>query len=980
MSGDPSEEPTALSPAAASAEPGQAASFSPGARLDHFELLQRLGSGGFGEVYRVRDLRLDRIVALKVLRAEVVTATLRERLRREAMTASALNHPGICTVHDLVEADGRLAIVMELVEGRTLHARIAAGALRPAEAISIARQLASALGAAHQAGILHRDLKSRNIMVTPDGRVKVLDFGLAKRVDPSGGEQEALTAEGVAVGTLAYMSPEQLRAEPVDRRSDLYSLGVVLYEMLAGWVPFRGSSAIATADAILHSAPPALGPAVVPGRLKAVVGRLLEKDPARRIASAEELDTELADASAQLARQAGRRRRLVGLSAAGVVAVLTAAAAGWLWHRDARVRWARDTALPELTRLVEAEEYAKGAILAQEVRPLLPGDARLEKLWQATNLAASFASEPAGAEVSYRLLGAGKSDWRTVGRTPLSGVRVPKAYALWRVEKPGYRAAYSIWPTWVLRGTGDLSFRLDAEGSVPADMIRVAVGSVELTIPGLDHLPAVHLDDYLIDRTEVTNAQYALFVADGGYSRPELWTDAFVRDGKTLRLDEAMASFRDSTGRPGPSTWELGRYPKGMQDHPVAGVSWYEAAAYARWAGKSLPTVYHWNAAAQTRASHLIVPGSNFTGAGTVPVGGEGALSGFGTTDMAGNVKEWCLNPSRDGKRFILGGGFGEPGYMFIDADSQSPWERRANFGIRCVKLPAAAPPAAAGRLDWISRDFLKEQPVTDDVFRAYRGLYAYDRTPLDARVEAKDVTEDWTHEKASFAAAYGGERVIAHLYLPRNARPPYQTVVLFPGSTGIHVDEFWLSEYASFFPSAGRAVLAPVYKGTFDRRDALRSDYANETAFWRDHVVAWSKDLGRSLDYLESRPEIDSTKVAYVGVSWGGQMAPIMLALHARLRVAVLESAGFAFQRALPEADVLNFITRVKVPVLMLNGRHDHFFPEMASQRPFLQLLGTPAKDKKLVIYETGHAVPRKEFIRESIDWLDRYLGPVQR
>jgi dipeptidyl aminopeptidase/acylaminoacyl peptidase len=169
------------------------------------------------------------------------------------------------------------------------------------------------------------------------------------------------------------------------------------------------------------------------------------------------------------------------------------------------------------------------------------------------------------------------------------------------------------------------------------------------------------------------------------------------------------------------------------------------------------------------------------------------------------------------------------------------------------------------------------------------------------------------------------------------------------------------------------------VYKSTFERRDGLKSDVSEPTALWRDHVIAWSKDFGRSIDYLEARPEIDRSRFAYLGLSWGGATAPILLAVEDRFRVAVLESGGLEFQSALPEADAINFITRVNTPTLMLNGRYDHFFPEEASQRAFLQLLGTADKDKRLVVYATGHAVPRKEFIRESIDWLDRYLGHLQ-
>jgi dienelactone hydrolase len=347
---------------------------------------------------------------------------------------------------------------------------------------------------------------------------------------------------------------------------------------------------------------------------------------------------------------------------------------------------------------------------------------------------------------------------------------------------------------------------------------------------------------------------------------------------------------------------------------------------------------------------------------------------------MAGNVKEWCWNEGTKAKRFILGGGFGEPIYMFIDQDAQSPWDRRPNYGFRCVKLAAPPPPAAAARAETAVRDFSKEKPVSDEVFRAFKGLFAYDKGNLDARVEETETSEDGAEEKVTFNAAYGGERVIAYLYLPKNAAPPFQTVVFFPGSGAITSDKYVLSPYAGFILKSGRALLAPVFKGTFERRDDLKNDIPDQTAFWRDHMIAWSKDLGRSLDYIETRKEIDRTKLAYMGFSWGGAVAPNLLAVESRFQVAVLLSGGLVFQRSLPEADTINFITRVKIPILMLNGRYDHFYPVESSQVPLFRLLGTPEKDKKHIIYETGHAPPRKEFIRESLDWLDKYLGPVTK
>ena len=292
--GDFSRAPTEAPSPGGKPAPLEPSSPISGTTVGHFEVLDLLGAGGFGEVYRARDTRLGRMVAIKILPAAfALDAERRERFRREALAASALNHPNICTVYELFESGEKTFIVMELVEGRTLHAALASGPLPAAEAVPIALQIADALAEAHRAGILHRDVKSANIVVTPRGQVKVLDFGLAKRLGPEAGSgdatPQALTRAGTTLGTLSYMSPEQLLGKAVDRRSDLFSFGVVLYEMVTGRLPFEGSTAIAVADAILHAEPRDFGDRPVPEKLKAIIRKLLEKDPARRYSGAEEV-------------------------------------------------------------------------------------------------------------------------------------------------------------------------------------------------------------------------------------------------------------------------------------------------------------------------------------------------------------------------------------------------------------------------------------------------------------------------------------------------------------------------------------------------------------------------------------------------------------------------------------------------------------------------------------------------------------------
>jgi len=451
-----------------------------------------------------------------------------------------------------------------------------------------------------------------------------------------------------------------------------------------------------------------------------------------------------------------------------------------------------------------------------------------------------------------------------------------------------------------------------------------------------------------------------------------------------LSWAEAVARFTDAVGHTGPVTWEMGEYPAGENDHPVAGVSWYEAAAYAAWADKALPTIFHWNRVAYTFVNSQIAPLANLSGRGTVPIGQTRSLNRFGIHDLAGNVREWIFNEvNRPGERFILGGGWNDPGYAFADAYAQPAFDRSASNGFRCIR-PLEPEPNLANLTRTIEvpfRDFRAEQPVSDDVFGFFLRQFHYDKAPLAAVVTADQPSPFGRWQTVEIAAAYGGERMPLQLFLPARGRPPYQVVVIFPGSLALHTRTFNQSEVRrlDFLTRSGRAVILPIYKGTYERGDDMKSDYPEPTARYKDHVIMFGKDLARAIDYAETREDLDAERIAYYGASWGGAFGAILPAVEKRIKANVLYVAGLCFQHALPEVDQINYVTRVTQPTLMLNGELDFFFPAETSQRPMFELLGTPPEHKKRLTYPRGHTVPKLDLIRESLAWLDRYLGPVE-
>jgi hypothetical protein len=997
-----------------------------GQTLSHYQILSTLGRGGMGEVFLARDTVLERNVAIKVLPRDMRGDHLaRERFLREARAIATIDHPHICVVHETSEAEGTPFIVMEYIDGASLRERLAAGPLPLGEALRLAAEIADAVAAAHARHIIHRDLKPANVMLTSTGHVKVTDFGLARRL--MAGEQATtevetvtqLTRPGTTVGTLAYMSPEQLQGQPVDERSDIFAFGTMVYEMLTGVHPFKRDEGMQTAAAILGEEPAPLSQHVpgAPKRLVELVSKMLAKAPARRIQTMREIREELTGILLEVEpppemarlvnlRKLGRwlKRPQVAIPTALVVLVLVTLGT-WFVRHQGQERWARQVLLPQIEGQIEENDVWRNLIppyrLAEQVESILGDDAKLAELFSRVSLKIDILTEPAGARVFMKEYETPDAEWTNLGVTPLKQIRVPIGIFRWKLEKEGYETVEAAASTWGAGGDPEL---LKSVGVEPANLVRTLdrVGSAP---PGMVRVsatetPAGVLPDFFIGRYEVTNREYKAFVDAGGYRNREYWQQPFVRDDRRLTWDEALRELVDASGRPGPGTWVAGDYPPGQAEYPVSGVSWYEAAAYAAYAGQSLPTQAHWDAAAgmftpmvqvpQLGGFGVLAPFANFGGQGPVAVGTENGFTAYGAYDMAGNVREWCWNEMAQG-RVIRGGAWSDNSYEFGNPRWAPPMDRSTRNGFRLAAYSdrrAVPETAFAAQAVPASVDFGALHPASDAVFQVYKEQFSYDPTPLNARVEYRETSPGgWIREKISFDAAYGGERVLAYLFLPTNAPPPYQTVIYVPGgASSLMTSSRDLESYyefpmfLSFLVRNGRAVVYPVYKGTFERSTPALAALAEDSSHaYAEYLVQVVKDFRRSVDYLETRPDIDRAKLAYYGMSWGAKLGAIIPAVEPRLRAVVLVAGGF-FGGPRPEASQINYVTRVRAPTLMLDGKYDSFFGLEQGINCMFQLLGTPAADKRLMLYETDHIPPRTEYIKETLAWLDKYLGPVTR
>ncbi len=940
---------------------------SAGSRLGRYEVRSPLGKGGMGEVWLAYDHDLDREVAIKVLRDGPLEPDRHRRFVQEARAASALNHPNVATVYEIGSAGDLRFIAMEVVEGETLRARIARGALRPEEAVEVGLQIAAALAAAHGHGIIHRDIKPENIIIRPDGYAKVLDFGLAKLRETHDSATAVRTGTGVALGTIGYMAPEQFTSSDVTAAADVYSLGVVMHEMVHGRRPQS----------------PGPHPAGMPPRLEAVINKALSTDAGQRYPSAVEMHEALRKIAVVAPRSSLSRRLAMIAAAAAIILAL----AGWYFIRVQRNEDAV-ALIDEAEQLVATRNWPAAYDNVMKAATIVPDDVRLPDLITRLTQKASIITDPPGATVWIRRF-RGPATRVRMGTTPLEMPRLMRADYLVTVETKGHAQAtrpLSIAPIWLrdfefARMPGTLQIKMLEASKVPAKMVFVAGGPYRLQGWSRASDRSVDLGDFFIDRYEVSNSDYAAFVREGGYRRAELWNG------------QQADRFQDGTGLPGPRSWSGGAPAAGRENHPVTDVTWFEAAAYCRWRGKNLPTMYQWEKAGRypgTRGPVTSFPWgfvpegvdvterANFLGKGTVPVDSMPfGMSTWGVEQMAGNVSEWVRNEKPPGHA-ARGGSWNDATYAFGQTASFPPSYASPTLGFRCVQ-DGSGP---LGDFPLTKEGFAPVYRVVDDrTYEQLRARYDYERAPLNARVVETRDSADWRREKIAYDVA--GKTVIAYLFVPRGYMPPFQVIHFAPaGDVESGLRSLAASIESKLAPHirGGRAIFSVAMEGYIDRPRTSQTEAPDSrTSEYADYVIGRVTELRRGLDYLQTRGDIDSSRITFEADSAGIWAGVILCAVDNRYRSVMFVGSGVKSREVTdaPAANRINFMPRISAPKLMLQGRYDESTPYASEFEPLYKLLREP---KRAHIYEGPHVPPQELYLRESQKWFDETMGKPGR
>jgi formylglycine-generating enzyme required for sulfatase activity len=684
--------------------------------------------------------------------------------------------------------------------------------------------------------------------------------------------------------------------------------------------------------------------------------------------------------------------------------------AGLVWNNANRHREDQLSRYSAFMDAFEADDAMSAYLAGRDLDIKVLDEPDFQELWQEVTMPVNLQIDTPGAEVWFRPYLHPDTPWIAIGHAPFSEpIDMPRGAIALRVEKPGLISGiYAVRvPGPIAVPTEDyewpfdrIGIKLQPKGQLGDQMVAVPATNMPVWVRGWTRdvfgnnrhaIPA-----FAIARDEVTNAAYQVFVDSGGYQESGYWKGLEIeQNGELIPVDQTLEQFVDQTGVAGPAGWSLGRFPEGEGSVPVTGISWYEAVAFARFRGLTLPTSHHWamySLGPQEGEAHLgpaISSVSNYDRQSVLPVSDSRGLGPWGTNDTGGNVREWVWNRA-SGQHLAMGGSWSDYRTDIGNATVVDAMSRNEFTGMRLMQLlgDAQIEPELLSPIELIPVELSNRIPVSDEAFEVMRYQFSgTSRTPNQIEVTEIETSDSWILETHNLIYE-DDSRFRIFVMRPRVKLPLYQAVVYAPHGGGFspgrkveHVRG--IIGHAEKAVLTGRWVLMPEWYKSFDRFVPYEMTKDHEVMVKRARLrtKAWFQDSVDTLNYINILENIDKGKIAFISESYGSSVfGPKLLALQPRYKAAILLTAGLHDGAIEPWNDNVNYLPRITQPVLMMNGRFDPVFSHETSQLPFFNLLGTPPEHKRHVLYDDGHfRIPENLASREIARWLDQYLGPVR-
>tara|TARA_A100001015_G_scaffold246138_1_gene282418 strand:- start:400 stop:2658 length:2259 start_codon:yes stop_codon:yes gene_type:complete len=643
-----------------------------------------------------------------------------------------------------------------------------------------------------------------------------------------------------------------------------------------------------------------------------------------------------------------------------------------------------DKIIPEIVQLYDDGKTFDVFKLTKTLKKEFPDNKLISSYFKKSSQYSKFKLNKDGVDL-YVAYG-NDSTYDYLGKTPIDSIVVPNFKINYVPHKikiiDGQNVYYESY-------SADHDYILPNQNvDVPENhIVFLGRNNLKTGLQGL-YLSDFDLPPFSISKYEVSNKEFQEFVDDGGYENPKFWEFPITIDQKNYDFSSTVKKFTGKYGKLGPSNWSYGKFPNGMDNHPVNGISWFEARAFAKYKNLEIPNIFQWIYAAKKNnlSSLNFLDKSNFNTSQTREVFDErGSTNNL--NNIAGNVKEWVSNTSdaTQKKYPILGGSFNEYSYTFDDFYEVSPFNRSKTNGIRLSKNLGVSDNEIENQKIIVhkKRNILDEPDVTDEVFEVYKSQFDYKKEPLNATIEILDGFDpNYTVEKFEFNTAYSSdEKLHGYIVYSNKVKGPFNPVIMYPNASSMTVESdddlpSRIIRGSKYLTSEGFAVIHPIYFNTFSRDKILNSFFPDESEVYKEAMIKIGKDFKRSIDYIDSRNDLISENLSYFGYSWGSIISNILLAIDDRIKSAFICVGGLPPQKSKKEVEAHYFLRRIKTPIFHIVGKTDGIFGNEQAFKPWKELVGTKTENLKIIELENvGHGIPGDMILSNHVNWIRKYM-----